>query len=145
MSKPKPQLGLLYYMDDSTVLFEAIVFIALGLAVSPLLMRYGILTGTVLTTLGFVILATLLRMGIIPYKWIDEHPEIEWCLLILFPIGMLLERFNVLSLRPLSTLPSTALPPYSAPTEALMANPELLIALVLIIAAVVGVIFKKKR
>jgi hypothetical protein len=145
MSKPKPQLGLLYFMDNSTLVYEAIVFIAFGIAVSPLLMKYGIFTGAELTFLGFVVVAALIHMDIIPYRWIDEHPEIEWCLLILFPIGVLLERFNILSLRPLSTLPATTLPPYSTATEALMANPELLIALVLIMAAVVGVLFKKKR
>ena len=140
----KMELGLLHGMQDY-VIYEAVCLIALGLAISPLLMQYGVFTASVLTVLSFCTLGFLINIGIIPYQWIEDNPQIEWALLMLFPIGMALEHFKIFSLRPLSTLPLTTLPPYSTTTEAFITNPELIIVFVLIVLAVAGAIFKKKR
>jgi hypothetical protein len=138
------EMGILHYMQDWRFNIS-MCLLTLGILLSTLLMRFGLFTGVSLALYTYVFLGILVYEQIIPYSIIENHPYLEWAVLLLVPIGMALEHLKIFSLRPLTTLPLTTLPPYATTTQAFIQNPELIFLLPLIGIIAIVLITRKTK
>lgn len=148
----KFEIGILAYMEESWGFAEAFMLLTVGLLLSTYLMRWGIFTATALVMIGYslahiglMLLDKLDLLPRMPSQILEDHPEIEYAILLLFPIGYITEHLGIFSLRPLTTLPPSSLPPYSTTTQALTTNPEILLTLILIIGVILTFALRKKK
>lgn len=131
-----------FLLNDTVQLF--MWFVTVGIAVSPFLMKFGVFTATVLTLFAVATLS-ILAGRIIPAEIIDKYPAFQYAILLIFPIGLALEYFDVFTIKALTTIPLYTLPPYTTTTEALAMYPELIFATILIAIGVVRIATWKKR